>query len=438
MKITLEKVEQHTAYISIEIEAEQAKSEYLKVLRGLGRKAKIPGFRPGKAPDAIVENYYGKGTIQEETLQRLYQAGYTQALEETKLRPIEHPHIHIDGEFKLGEPLKLHCHVEVLPEVKLKEFKNLEVEAPQSSMTEEMVADQLKRIQESAAQLHSIEEPRPVKVGDHVTFDFDGFVEGEPLEHGSAQDFVLEIGSGRFIPGFEDQIVGMKPGESGDITVNFPEDYHEKSIAGKPATFKVTIKSIQEKRLPELNDEFAKEVSAFETLEELKADIRSHIEKSLEEQNKNTAKVAIMDEVVSRIAFDIPEKMIEKEATRMFRDMVYRLASQGMDPQAALGSTNMEEIQQRYREPALKRIKEDLAVNAIAKQEKIDVAPSEVDAEMDNLAKAYNLSKSEVVSRLNKFEGVDSLYESLLSRKVMDFLYGQNKIKAKEPAGSVA
>ncbi len=436
MKITLEKVEQHTAYIGIEIEADRVKTEYQKVLRAFGKKAKVPGFRPGKAPDTVVENFYGKGSIQEEAVQRLTQEGYTQALEETKLRPIEHPHIHVSGEFKLGAPLKLHCHVEVLPEVKLKEYKNLDVNAEQAKMSDEMVEIQLKRIQEASAQLQTIEEVRPIKVGDHVIFDFDGFVEEKPLEQGSAKDFGLEIGSGQFIPGFEDQMVGMKSGESGEITVNFPEDYHEKSIAGKPALFKVTIKSIQEKRLPDLNDEFAKEASAFETLEELKSDIRAHLEKNLEEQNRNVAKMAILDKVLDQVEFDIPEKMVEKEATRIFRDMLYRLASQGLDPQAALGSMSMEEIVKQYRDPALKRIKEDLAVNAIAKKEGIDVAPSEVDQEIENLAKSYNLPKSEVVNRLNKFEGVDSLFESLLSRKVLNFLYENNRIKAKEPVAA--
>lgn len=317
----------------------------------------------------------------------------------------------------------------VKPEVKLGQYKGLEVEKMDATVTDEDVENELKRLQEDFAEL-VVKEDGKIEKGDTAVIDFEGFVDGEPFEGGKAENYSLEIGSGVFIPGFEDQLVGMKAGEEKEIEVTFPEEYHAKELAGKPATFKVKVHEVKAKQLPALDDEFAKDVDdEVETLEQLKEKIRAR----LEETKKNEAETALRDAVVEKAAenaeIDIPEVMVKNETDRMLREFDQRLQMQGLNLDLYYQFSGQDEaaLREQMKEDAEKRVRVALTLEAIAKAENIEVTEEEVNEELEKMAKAYNLEVEKLKELLGNLEGVK---EDLKWRKTIDFLVEHSKVAA--------
>lgn len=353
----------------------------------------LPGFRKGKVPRVLFEKRFGVEALYQDALDILLPEAYAKAVEEAGIEPVSMPEIDIE-QMEKGKSLIFKAKVTVKPEVKLGQYKGLEVEKMDTTVTDEDVENELKRLQENYAEL-VVKEDGTVENGDTVVIDFEGVVDGEPFEGGKAENYSLEIGSGTFIPGFEEQLVGMKAGEEKEIQVTFPEEYHAEQLAGKPATFKVKVHEVKAKQLPALDDEFAKDVDEeVETLDELKAKIRAR----LEEAKKNEAETALRNAVVEKAAanaeIDIPVVMVQNETDRMLREFDQRLQMQGLNLQLYYQFSGQDEaaLREQMKEDAEKRVRAALTLEAIAKAENIEVTDEEVEEELQKMAEAYNLS----------------------------------------------
>jgi trigger factor len=388
----------------------------------------LPGFRKGKVPRVLFEKRFGVEALYQDALDILLPEAYAKAVEEAGIEPVSMPEIDIE-QMEKGKSLIFKAKVTVKPEVKLGQYKGLEVEKMDATVTDEDVENELKRLQENYAEL-VVKEDGTVENGDTAVIDFEGFVDGEPFEGGKAENYSLEIGSGTFIPGFEEQLVGMKAGEEKEIQVTFPEEYHAEQLAGKPATFKVKVHEVKAKQLPALDDEFAKDVDEeVETLDELKAKIRAR----LEEAKKNEAETALRNAVVEKAAanaeIDIPAVMVQNETDRMLREFDQRLQMQGLNLQLYYQFSGQDEaaLREQMKEDAEKRVRAALTLEAIAKAENIEVTDEEVEEELQKMAEAYNLSVDKLKELLGSLDGVK---EDLKWRKTVDFLVEHSTVAA--------
>ena len=413
--------------LEITVEASKFDEAIKKVYFKSAKYFNIPGFRKGKAPMQIVEKYYGKEIFYEDAFNEVAEVALEEAIKENKLDVVSRPDIDVT-QIEKGKDLIFTAVMQTKPEAELGKYKGIEIKKIEYNVTDEDINHELGHMQEHNSRLITIED-RPVEKGDIATIDFEGFVDGKAFDGGKAEGHELEIGSNTFIPGFKDQVIGMKIDEEKDINVKFPEEYFSKELAGKDATFKVKVHEIKKKELPELDDEFAKDVSEFDTLKELKADIKA----KQEEQNKEKAKYETQDAVIKAlcedIKVDIPSGMIEMEVENMLKDIEQRLSYQGLKLEQYLqmmGKT-AEDMKKEYEPQAIDAIKSRLALEAVVKAEKIKATDKEIEEKMKEMAKNYGKENDE---EFMKNENVRNyIKQGIESEKAIDFLVENAKIK---------
>ena len=412
--------------LEITIEAEKFDEAMKKVYFKSAKYFNIPGFRKGKAPMNIVEKYYGKEIFYEDAFNEVVPEEFEQALKDNNIEAVSRPDIDIKQIGK-GQDLIFTAVVQTKPEVELGKYKGIEIKKIEYNVTDHDIEHELGHMQEKNSRLVSIDD-RPVENGDITVIDFEGSVDGVPFDGGKAEGHELEIGSGSFIPGFEDQIVGMKIDEEKDINVKFPEEYFSKDLAGKDAVFKVKLHEIKKKELPELDDEFAKDVSEFDTLKELKDSIKEKLETQNNERAKYETQDAVIKAVSENTKLDIPSGMIELEIDNMLKDIETRLSYQGLKLEQyfkMMGKTE-EEVRKEYEPQAIEGIKSRLTLEAIIKKEKIEATDEEIDAKIKEMAENYGKKEEEIKDNENIRNYIK---QGIESEKAIDFLVENAKIK---------
>lgn len=427
MSSVIEKKENNKVTLKIEVASEvfeKGVNEAYKKNRG---RFNVPGFRKGKAPRKIIEMNYGKGIFYEEAINEVFPEEYSKAIKEHDLEPVDRPDLDV-GEIESGKPVMFTVEVTVKPEVELGEYKGIEVEKVEYSVEDEAVDNELKNIQDANSRLVSVED-RAVKAGDILTIDYAGFVGEEQFEGGTAENQTLEIGSNSFIPGFEDQLIGKEAGEEVEVKVTFPEEYHAEDLAGKEAVFKVTVHEIKEKEVPELDDELAKDVSEFDTLEELKADIKSKLEAQKAEEAKMELENKLLEKISENSKIDIPEAMIENQISSSVNDFSYRLRYQGLDLEKylELTKTSMSDFREQFRDNAEKFVKADLVLEAISKKEDVSLTEEEIEEELQVLSKQYGQDIDKLRQNLDE-EDMDYLKKTKIKRKTIDLVVESAKL----------
>ena len=418
MKVTVENGENQQVTLTIEVEAAEVNKAVDQACKRLANRVSIPGFRKGKAPRMIVERHVGKDAVLQEAFDIVAPKALSKAFDEQKIDPVTRPSVDIET-LEEGKDLVFKATVTPRPEVKLGDYKGLNVPKNEVNITDEDVEKQLKTFQDRQGKLVDAPEGAEVKDG-----DFTGFVDGEAFDGGEGKDYPLQIGSNSFIPGFEDQLVGAKIGEERDVNVKFPEEYHAKELAGKDATFKCTIRSIKTKELPAIDDELAKKVSKFETLDELKADIRKNLEENAERTAENDQKSAAIEMATNNITVDIPAVMIDNRVTAMIQEMAMRLEQQGMKLEQYLqyAGTDIAKLREQYRETAEKNVKTDLMLEEVAKAEDIKVEAKDLDEEVAAMAAAYGATPQQVQKIIKEQGRIGDLAASVLRKKTAQFI----------------
>ena len=427
MSVKVEKLENNQAKMTIEIAAEEVEKALDKVFNKEKGKIQIPGFRKGKMPRRIVEKMYGKNIFMEEAINELLPDAYAAAADECEdLEIVSQPEIDI-VQAENGEPVIFTATVATRPDVKLGEYKGLDVEFERPVVTEEDIAKELESEQKKNSTKKTVED-RPVRDGDEISLNFEGFVDGEPFEGGKGENYPLTIGSGTFIPGFEEQLIGVEIGGEKDVLVTFPEDYQAKDLAGKPAVFKCKVNSISEIELPELNDEFASEVSEFETLDEFKESIREKLQLRKNEAAKKDKEDALMDKAVENAEIDVPDLMLQTKQRMMYSDFANQLRQQGLSMDDYLKYTGLTEsaVMDQFKDSALKQIKGRLVLEEVVKAEGIEVTEEDVDAEFDRMAEQYGLEKDKV-REYSTDDQVEEIKKNLATQKALDLIYESSK-----------
>ena len=414
--------------LEITIEAEKFENAIKKVYFQNAKYFNIPGFRKGKAPQAIVEKYYGKEIFYEDAFNDIASEEYEKAVEESKLEVVSRPKIDIVNMEK-GQDVVFTAVVSTKPEVELGKYKGIEIEKIEYNVEDSDVESNLKQMQEKNARVTSVETP--VENGNIAVIDFEGFVDGKAFEGGKGENYSLEIGSGSFIPGFEDQVIGMKIDDEKDVNVKFPEDYFSKDLAGKDATFKVKVHEIKKKDLPELDDEFAKDVSEFDTLEELKNSIKQRLINENAQKAKYEKEDAVMKVVTSEMKADIPEGMVEVEIDNMVKDMEQRMSYQGLKLEQYLKMLNKTEadFRKEFEPQAIEAIKSRLALEAIIKNEKIEATEKDIKEKLEEMAKNYGKTAEELEKNDNIKEYIK---QGIENEKAIEFLVQNAKEVAKK------
>ncbi|WP_425446691.1 trigger factor [Dethiothermospora halolimnae] len=427
MNSTITKKEGNTVTLKLEVDTKKFEKAVQKsYIKNRGR-FNIPGFRKGKVPRKIIELNYGEGVFYEDAINMVFPEAYEAAIEEHNLEPVDRPEIDIE-ELEKGKPVVFIAEVTVKPEVELGEYKGIEVEKVEYNVTEEDIEKEIKNIQERNARIIEVED-RAAKEGDILTIDYKGSIDGEQFEGGTAENQNLEIGSGRFIPGFEDQLIGKNKDEEVEVKVTFPEDYQAEDLAGKEATFEVKIHEIKEKELPELDDEFAKDVSEFDTLDELKNDTKQKLEEQSENKEKAENENNVVEKVVENAEIDVPEAMVERQIDNEVNDFSYRLQFQGLniDKYFELTNTTMEDLREQMKENAEKVVKTDLVLETIGKKEGIEATDEEVEEELEKMAKQYN-QEVEKIKKNIKDGDLDYIKMGIIKRKTAEFLVENAKM----------
>jgi trigger factor len=427
MKVVLDKREGNKVSFNIEIEEDKFKSAVQEAYIKNRSKFNIPGFRKGKVPKQIIEMNYGKGVFYEDAINILLPQAYEQAIEELELEPVDRPEIDID-ELKEGQPLNIKIEVDVKPEVKLGDYKSIELEKVEYNVTDEMVQEELNKMQEENARLLDATD-REVKKGDITTIDFAGYLDGEQFPGGTAEGHQLEIGSNTFIPGFEDQLIGKNKDEEIDVNVTFPEDYGQEELAGKEVTFKVTINDIKEKELPELDDEFAKDISEFDTIEEIKTDIKERLEKEFSEQEKVQKENAVIEKLIEISEFEVPQGMIDSQLEDELRQFDYRLRNQGLELEKYLEMTKSttEDLKEQFAPTAKKRVEADIVLEAVVEAEKIEVSEEDIDKELEKMAEQYKAEDKEEFKTNMKKSNLEFMQKGIANTKAIEILIDSAK-----------
>jgi len=427
MDFILKSKENNRACFNIEITKEEFEKAIQDAYLKNRSKFNIPGFRKGKAPRKIIEMSYGEGIFYEDALNIILPKAYEEAIDNLKLEPVDTPEVDIE-QIEKGKPVIIKVEVTIKPEVKLGNYQSIEVEKVEYNVTDEDVERELKAVQEKNARIIDASD-RETKEGDILTIDFKGFIDGEEFEGGSAENQRLEIGSKTFIPGFEEQLIGKKKGDKVEVKVTFPEDYFEESLRGKDATFEVVIHEVKEKELPELDDEFAKDVSEYDTMEEYKNSIRERLEKEAKDREKIEFENKIIEKVVEEAEVDIPEAMIEHQVEHEINEFDYRLKLQGLDLDQYLTLTNskIEDLKEQIRPVAEKKVKTDLVLEAIGKKENIEATEEDIDKELEKIAKEYNQEDVEKFKENMKKGDLSFLEAGIIRDKIIDLLVNNAK-----------
>ena len=413
------KVDTNKYKVIVEVEADVFNTEVNKVYRREVKKINIPGFRKGKAPRAIIEKMYGESVFYEDAIQNLYPGALADAAEEAKLDIVGVEDISVDEAGKQGFTFK--AVVFVSPEeVDINGYEGIKVEAKSTEVTDELVNEEIEKVRDRNSRLITVED-RPVKDGDIAVIDFEGFVDGEAFEGGKAESFNLTIGSGQFIPGFEEQIIGKSTGDEFTIDVTFPEEYQAAELAGKASQFKIKLHEIKEKELPEVDDEFVKDVSDKETVEEYREEIKGELAEKLQKEADSDAERQIIEKLCELLEAEIPEVMYENKKNDMLRDFDMQLRSQGLDLKTYLQYVGMsaDDVKEGYKEQAEQRVKLRLALEKIAEKEGFtDVTDEELEAEYTKLADAYKMEADKVKEAIS----AEALRKDIAVEKAMDFV----------------
>ena len=427
MSLQVEKLEKNMAKLTVEVPAEQFEKALTTAFNKNKSRFNIPGFRKGKAPQAMVEKMYGVEVLYEDAINEALDATYGDAVTESELDVVSRPEIDV-VQVEKGKELIYTATVAVKPEVTLGEYKGIEVEKASAEVSDEDIEAELKKVQEQNSRLITVED-RAVEDGDQTVVDFEGFVDGTPFEGGKGEDYPLTIGSHSFIDTFEEQLIGKNIGEECEVNVTFPEENHAKELAGKPAVFKVTVKEIKRKELPELNDEFAGEVSEFETLEEYKNDVKAKLSLTKQKEAATENENHVVDKVVENATMDIPEPMIDSQVNNMVNDYARRMQSQGLSLEQYMQFTGMtiDTLKEQMKPQAVKRIQTRLVLEAIVKAENITVSDEAVEKEIADMAESYKMEVAQIKEYMGE-NGIEQMKEDLAVQEAVDFLVAEAKL----------
>lgn len=424
--VKCEKLENSMIELEFSVSAEDFKVAVDKVAKREAKKYTIPGFRKGKAPRHLIEKMYGAEIFHYDAINDLFPAAYAEVVKEADIEPVSRPEADVVSS-SLQDGVVLKAKVYVKPEVTVGEYKGLKASRSVNPVEDSHIDEEIARMQQRNAR--TITREGKAEKGDLAKFDFEGFVDGVAFEGGKAENYTLELGSGQFIPGFEDQMIGHQAGDEFDVNVTFPEEYHAKELAGKPAVFKIKLHEVTTKELPELDDEFAKDVSEHDTLDALKASIRAGMEEQAEKQAELDVENALVDQVLEGMQGDIPQVMFDNRLDEMVNDYRYRLEQQGLKLEMYLqylGQT-LEQFREGFKEQAEKQVKIRLALEAIAAKEKIEATTEEFEAEVARIAEMYKMEVEKVKSLVNEVE----VKKDLAVNKVIDFIKENAKITKK-------
>ena len=434
MPVKWEKLESNKIKLEIEVPSPEVDSALARAYRKVVPKVSLPGFRKGKIPRRILEARFGPEVLHEDALEILVPEAYRQAIGEAGLKPIDEPKIECQP-LESGQPLLFEAIVEVMPEVELGPYKGVQVEQVETVVTGEQIESKLEELREQQARLVTVSDGAAAEKGDMVILDFEGFIDGEPFEGGEAENYSLELGSGSFIKGFEEQLEGAVTGEKREVKVNFPDDYPREGLAGKEALFKVTVNEIKRKQLPELDDDFGKEIGEYENLEELKADIRKDLEETAAEQSRQKLEADIIEKVSEASKLELPELLVERRLDDMMNDMAQMLRYQGLSLEkfAELSGKSMEEIREQNRAEAEKRARASVVLQAIAKKEGISVEEAELDQKIEEIAQAYQEKPERIKELFSKQGRLQVIEEEIKLKKTIALLVGEAKVKVVSP-----
>ena len=430
MNTTIEKQPENVVKVDIEIPAKDAVNYYNDAAKRLAQYVNIPGFRKGKAPRNIVEQNIGEERIKHEALENALPRIFSQVIKENDFDVVAQPYVE-SYDFKIGEDLKIVAKLELRPEVTLGQYKGLTIDVD-AYKTEE---DALQKSIDGLLQQHAttlVVTDRKTKDTDTIVFDFDGYSNGEKIEHGDAKNYTLDLAHSSFIPGFAEQLVDRPLGEEFEINVTFPEEYHEKKLAGQPATFKCKINEIKAKVLPELTDEFAAKVGPFKSVDELKADIQKYLDTQKADIDRTNSEKAIFEKVTSEAKVDIQQSMIDREADQLVEEYKQKLQMQGFTWEQAVEAQGYDEIMKSLKEDAAVRVKNSLVIDKIAKEENITVSQADFGAKLSELSQMYQIDTPTMIKQLSQTPGVfNALSQQALNEKVTQFLADNNTVNLK-------
>jgi trigger factor len=431
MKVTAEEISKNRVELTIEVPEEKFEESLEKAYRIVVKKINVPGFRKGKVPRIILENMYGREILMEEALQDAVPNAYQQALEEVKDKytAVSNPEYEM-VQMDKKKPFIFKATFDVKPEVKLGQYKGLEVEKVSTEVKEEDIDAEIKKMQQRYAKLVVVEDEETCE-GDLLTIDFVGKIKGEPFEGGTGENYPLELGSHTFIPGFEEQLIGVKVGETRDVVVTFPAEYQAENLAGQEAVFTVTVKEVKRKELVPLDDEFAKDVSEFATLQELRQDIANKLKETAENKAEYELRTAVVKKAAENAEVEIPESMIENRINQMINDVAFRLSQQGIPFDKYLEVTNnkLEDIKEMYRPEAEALVKADLVLEKIAQEEDIQATTEDIDEEIKKAAEKHQEESEKLREVLEKEGQISSIEFGIKLDKTVDFIIEQAKIK---------
>lgn len=428
MSLKVEKLEKNMAKLTIEASAEELGKAIESAYQKQKNKISIPGFRKGKVPRKMIEQMYGKGVFYEDAANELIPDAYAKALEECEEEIVSRPSIEVT-QIEEGKPFIFTATVALKPEVSLGKYKNVQIEKISTEVTDEEVDAEINKERESNAREINVED-RPVKDGDMTILDFEGFVDGVAFAGGKGENYPLTIGSGAFIPGFEEQLVGAELNKELEVNVTFPEDYKAEELKGKAAVFKCTVKEIKEKELPELDDEFASEVSEFETLAEYKDDVRKKLTEKKETEARDKKEEAVIDAIIADAKMEIPDPMLETQQRQMVEDFAQRLSMQGLTLEQYYQFTGLDndKMLEQVKPTALKRIQSRLVLEAVAKAENMTTDDADYDKEVKRLAEIYQMEEDKVKEMLGEREKKELMLDVLV-KKAVDFVVEHAKEK---------
>lgn len=428
MAVKTEDVEKNLVKLTFEVSAEDFTKAINEAYKKNAKKFNIPGFRKGKAPRAVIEKYYTEAVFYDDAINAVLPGAYESAVKEAELEVVARPEIDVE-DIKKGEPVVFTALVTTKPEVKLGEYKGVEVAAVDATVTDEDIDKDIAATQQKNARMIEVDD-RAVENGDIITLDFEGSVDGVPFDGGKGEDYELEIGSGTFIPGFEDQLVGAEIGADVNVNVTFPEEYHAENLKGKDAVFACKVKNIKVRELPELDDDFASEVSEFETMADYRADVRKKLEEAAENKAKAEIENEVIEKVVENAEFDLPDAMIDAQVDNTINDFAQRLQYQGMNLDMYLQYTgsNLEAMKAQFRPQAEKQVSGSLVLEAVMNAEGIETTPEELELELVDMSKKYNMELDKIKELLQDAE-MERIKKDLALQKTITMLVNNAVVK---------
>lgn len=430
MNTKIEKLPENLVKVEIEIPAKDAVGYYNNAAKRLAQYVNIPGFRKGKAPRNILEQHIGEDRIKHEALESALPRIFSEVIKENKFDVVAQPYVE-SYDYKIGEDMKIVAKIELRPEVTLGQYKGVTVEVEEYKTPEDAFQKSLDNLLMQSATTEVVTD-RKSEANDTVVFDFEGFANGEKIEHGDAKNYTLDLANSSFIPGFAEQLVGRPLGEDFEINVTFPEEYHEKKLAGQPAVFKCKINEIRTKVLPELTDEFAQKVGPFKTVEDLKADIQNYLDTQKADIDRTNSEKAVFEKIVNDAKVEIQQSMIDREADQLVAEYRQKLEMQGFTWEQAVEAQGYDNIVNSLKEDAAVRVKNSLVIDKIAKEENITVSQADFGAKLSELSSMYQIDAQTMIKQLSQTPGVfNALSQQALNEKVTQFLVENNTAKLK-------